>query len=223
MRTLIIGAGRVGQHLIRFLSSAEENRFTVVEKKKERCREVANNFDATIIQGDASNPEILKTADPSQADILIAATDSDRVNDVVIQAAKKEYAIPRVIAVANSPKNKARLAAAGADVVFCPVELALKDMENIFSDGTSTTLMYRTEIGLKAVEATIPLNASIMGKQIQQLQLPDKCRISVICRNGSYLFPEPTAELKSGDKIILLGDARAVEQTVELLRAKEIA
>ncbi len=222
MRTLIIGAGRVGQHLIRFLSSAEENRFTVIEKKKDRCKEVANTFDATIIQGDASNPEILKTAEPAKADLLIAATDSDRVNDVVTQAAKKEFAIPRVIAVANSPKSKARLAAAGADVVFCPVELALKDMENIFSDGGSTTLMYRTEIGLKAVEATIPLNASIMGKQIQQLQIPEKCRISLICRNGSYVFPEPAAELRSGDRILLLGDARAVEQTVELLRAKEL-
>ncbi len=223
MRTLIIGAGRVGQHLIRFLSSAEENRFTVVEKKKERCREVANNFDATIIQGDASNPEIFKTAEPAKADILVAATDSDRVNESVIQQAKKEYGIPRVITVANSPKNKERLATAGADVVFCPVELALKDMENIFSNGGSNTLLYRTDIHLKAVEATVPLNASIMGKKIQDLQLPEKCRISLICRNGSYLFPDPAVEIMGGDRVILLGDSRSVEQTVELLRTKEIA
>ncbi len=223
MRTLIIGAGRVGEHLIRFLSSAEENRFTVVEKKRERCREIAYNFDATIIQGDASKLEILKMAEPAKADLLIAATDSDKVNDTVTQMAKKEFGIPRVIAVANSVKSKDRLKAAGADVVFCPIEMALMYMENIFSNGGSTTLLYRTDLGLKAVETTVPLNASIMGKKIQDLQIPEKCRLSLICRNGSYLFPDASAELRSGDKIILLGDERAVEQTVELLRAKEIA
>ncbi len=223
MRALIVGAGRVGQHLIRYLSSSEENKFTVVEKKKERCREVVNSFDAVIIQGDASNPEILKSAEPSKADLMIVSTDSDKVNIAVVQQAKKDFGIPKVIAVANSPKNKPRLTEAGADAVFCPVELALKDVENIFSDGRAMTLLYRSELGLKAVETIIPLNASIIGKRIHELQIPEKCRISLICRNGGYLFPDSEMDLRSGDRALLVGDAIAVDQTVELLRAKEIA
>ena len=96
-------------HLIRHLSSNEENKLTVIEKKKERCKEVSNKFDATIINEDGSNPEIMKKAEASQADLMVVATDDDRVNIAATRNAKKEFGVPRVVSLANSPKNKERL------------------------------------------------------------------------------------------------------------------
>ena len=120
-------------HLIAYLSSSDENQLTVIEKKGERCKDVANKYDAIILNEDGSKLDILKKADASQADLLLAATDDDRANLATARAAKKEFGIPRVIAVANSPKNKMRLMQAGADVVICPVDLALRDFENVLS------------------------------------------------------------------------------------------
>ncbi len=222
MRTLIVGAGRIGLHLVRHLSSSEDNRLTVIEKKKERCKEISDKFDATIINGDATNPETLKAAEASNADLLIVATDDDRVNVATVKAGKKDFAIPKIVAVANSPKSKGKLKDAGADEVLCPVDLALHDLENVLSINRSTTLMYRSDMELKAVETTIPLNATVMGKNIQELKLPEKCRITLICREGSYLFPDSEIVLKSGDQVMVVGDANTVEQTVELLRSKEV-
>src|SRR5881409_135365 len=54
MRTLIVGAGRIGMHLIGYLSSNEENKLTVIEKKRERCKEVSDKFDAVILNEDGS-------------------------------------------------------------------------------------------------------------------------------------------------------------------------
>src|SRR5207249_1345813 len=85
--------------------------------------------DTTILNEDGSKPDILKKAEASQTDLLLVATSDDRANITATRHAKKEFGVPRIISVANSPKNKQRLTEAGADIVVCPVELALRDLE----------------------------------------------------------------------------------------------
>jgi len=223
LRVLIIGAGRIGMHLIRYISMSDDNQLTVIEKKPERCREVSNVSDATILNEDGSKPDILKKAEASQTDLLLVATSDDRANITATRHAKKEFGVPRIISVANSPKNKQRLTEAGADIVVCPVELALRDLENLLAQDRSTTLIYRPELDLRVAETTIPLNATLIGKKIHEIKMPDKCRVALVCRDNTYVFPEPELELKSGDRVLLLGDAPSVARTVELLRSDETA
>jgi trk system potassium uptake protein len=210
-------------HLIGYLSANEENKLTVIEKKKERCKEVSNRFDAVILNEDGSKPEIMKEANASQTDLMLVATDDDRANIAVTRTAKKEFGVPRVVAVANSPKNKTRLVQAGADVVICPVDLALRDFENVLLKDHALTLMYRAEPDLRVSEVTIPMTAAIIGKKIHELKIPEKCRIALVSRGSSYVFPESDLEVMSGDKVLLLGDGTSVQQTVELLKATESA
>jgi trk/ktr system potassium uptake protein len=223
MRTLIVGAGRIGMHLIGYLSSNEENKLTVIEKKKERCKEVSNKFDAVILNADGSNPEIMKEADASQADLLLAATDDDRVNIAIARNAKKDFGVPRVIAVANSPKSKLKLVEAGADVIICPVDLALRDFESILMRDHAITLMYRPEPDLRVAEITVPMTAAIIGKKFHDLQVPEKCRIGLVSRGSTFVFPDSDLEVKSGDKVLLMGDGPSVQKTVELLKSTETA
>ena len=223
MRVLIIGAGRIGMHLIRYISMSDDNQLTVIEKKLERCREVSNVSDATILNEDGSKPDILKKAEASQTDLLLVATSDDRANISATRHAKNEFGVPRIISVANSPKNKERLTEAGADIVICPVELALRDFENLLARDRATTLIYRPELDLRVAETTIPLNATLIGKKIHEIKMPDKCRVALVCRDNTYVFPEPELELNSGDRVLLLGDAPSVARTVELLRSDETA
>jgi trk system potassium uptake protein len=223
LRVLIVGAGRIGMHLIRYLSTNEDNQLTVIEKKLERCREVSNISDATILNEDGSKPEVLKKAEASQADLLLVATSDDRANLSITRQCKKEFGVPRVISVANSPKNKQRISEAGADIVICPVDLALRDFENLLARDRATTLIYRPEMELRIAEMTIPLNATLIGKKIPEIRMPEKCRVALVCRDDGYVFPDPELELRSGDKVLLLGDAPSVAKTVELLRSTETA
>ena len=223
MRVLIVGAGRIGMHLVKYLSASDENQLTVIEKKQERCKEVSNVSDATILNEDGSKPEVLRKAEASQADMLLVATSDDRANLAIARQCKQEFGIPRIIAVANSPRNKHRIIDAGADLVICPVELALRDFENLLARDRATTLIYRPEMDLRIAETTVPLNATLIGKKIHEIPMPDKCKVALICRDNGYVFPDPELELKSGDRVLLLGDAPSVARTVELLRSSESA
>jgi trk system potassium uptake protein len=208
-------------HLIRYLSTSDDNQLTVIEKNLERCREVSDISDATILNEDASKPEVLKKAEASQADLLLVSTRDDRTNLAITRQSKKEFGVPRIITVANSPKNKQRISEAGADIVICPVELALRDFENLLARDRATTLIYRPELDLRVAETTIPLNATLIGKKIHEIQMPEKCRVALVTRDDTYVFPDPELELRSGDKVLLLGDAPSVAKTVELLRSSE--
>src|SRR5213593_1832415 len=210
-------------HLIGHLSANEENRLTVIEKKKDRCKEVSNKYDAVILNEDGSKHQIMKEADASQADLVVVATDDDRVNINTSRQAKKDFGVPRVIAVANSPKNKERLKEAGADVVICPVDLALRDFESILLKDHAITLMYRPEPDLRVAEITIPITASIIGKKFHELEVPEKCRIALVSRGNTFVFPDTELDVRSGDKVLLMGDGASVQKTVELLKSTETA
>ena len=210
-------------HLVKYLSASDENQLTVIEKKQERCKEVSNVSDATILNEDGSKPEVLRKAEASQADMLLVATSDDRANLAIARQCKQEFGIPRIIAVANSPRNKHRIIDAGADLVICPVELALRDFENLLARDRAITLIYRPEMDLRIAETTVPLNATLIGKKIHEIPMPDKCKVALVCRDNGYVFPEPELELRSGDRVLLLGDAPSVARTVELLRSSETA
>jgi trk system potassium uptake protein len=223
LRILIVGAGRIGMHMIRYISTSDDNQLTVIEKDPDRCREVSNVSDGTILNEDGSKLDILKKAEASQSDLLLVTTNDDRANLAATRHAKKEFGVPRIIVVANSPKNKQRMTEAGADIVICPAELALRDFENLIARDRANTLIYRPELDLRVAETTIPLNATLIGKKIHEIKMPEKCRVGLICRDTTYVFPDPDLELKSGDKVLLLGDALSVMRTVELLRSSETA
>jgi trk system potassium uptake protein TrkA len=210
-------------HVVRFLSSNDENHLTVIEKNKSSCRQVSNQFDAVILNADVTKPGILEEGHPSEVDLLVAATDDDRTNTSLVHRAKMEYGIPRIVAVANSPKSKEQMKEAGADVVVSPVDLALKDLENVFSLDHSTTIMYRPDLELEVTEMTVPGDGSMMGKKLSDIKIPDKCRIVLVSRDSGYTFPDPDLELKPGDKLLILGDATSVHHTVELLTSTEAA
>src|SRR3989442_5153922 len=111
----------------------------------------------------------------------------------------------------------------GNDMIICPADLALKHLENMLERERAVTVMYRSELDLRVDETIIPLNATLIGKKIHEIQMPEKCRVALVCRDNSYVFPEPELELKSGDRVLLLGDAPSVARTVELLRGSATA
>src|SRR5438128_10448845 len=96
-------------HLIRYLSSSDDNRLTVIDKKQLRCKEASTNSDATILNADGSKPDVLKLAEASQADIVIVTTDDDRYNLAATSKAKKDVGVTLIIAVTNSTMHKDRM------------------------------------------------------------------------------------------------------------------
>jgi len=97
MKIIVLGAGQVGQSVARSLA-AELNDLTVVDTDIEALKHLEEVEELQTVVGYASHPEVLREAGAEDADMIIAATDSDETNIVAIQIAYSLYRTPSKIA-----------------------------------------------------------------------------------------------------------------------------
>ena len=104
MKIIICGAGQVGGQIARHLAREEgANQVTVIDKDASLIRRITDAYDVNGIAGFASHPDILERAGARDADMIIAATQSDEVNMVVCQVANSIFSVPRKIARLRAP------------------------------------------------------------------------------------------------------------------------
>jgi trk system potassium uptake protein TrkA len=79
LRIIIVGAGEVGFHLAQWLES-EQKDIVLIDRNPEVLKWVGEHLDVLTLNGSGADPGTLKAAGIEQADVLLAATDSDEVN-----------------------------------------------------------------------------------------------------------------------------------------------
>ena len=97
MKIIVLGAGQVGQSVARSLA-AENNDLVVVDTDVAALKHLEEMAELQTVVGYASHPEVLREAGAEDADMIIAATESDETNIVAIQIAYSLYRTPSKIA-----------------------------------------------------------------------------------------------------------------------------
>jgi trk system potassium uptake protein TrkA len=207
--------------LIRYLSE-QGHILAVIEASEKQCKRVANIADAAIFQGNGADAEIWKNIEADKMDVLFALTNKDDVNIKACEIAKKLFGIPTVIARAHQPENKTKLREAGADIAICPSEETRRMFLNAFEGFAVATLCEYVTEKFKVVIVTIPPNGSVIGKNVEQVDFTDDCKVTSVIRNGSFEFPSESFVFKGGDRALIIGSLEAVEKAAEKLRTVEI-
>jgi trk system potassium uptake protein TrkA len=77
----------------------------VVEQDAATARRARAAGGRVVVAGDACEPSVLDRLGPDTVDTVVAATGDDEDNLVVSPLARRWYAVPRVVARVNNPKN----------------------------------------------------------------------------------------------------------------------
>ena len=107
MRVAIAGAGNVGLFIANDLRAADHD--VLDHRADPRGREAGPAADADGIDwhvADCCEVNSLRDAGLDACDVVVAATGDDEDNLVMSLLAKQEFAVPRVIARVNHPKNE---------------------------------------------------------------------------------------------------------------------
>ena len=106
MRVAIAGAGNVGLFIANDLRAAGHDVLIIEQNPAvvKRAQTAADGIDWHI--ADACEVNSLRDAGLDACDVVVAATGDDEDNLVVSLLAKQEFAVPRVIARVNHPKNE---------------------------------------------------------------------------------------------------------------------
>lgn len=105
MNILIIGAGKVGTSVAKYMSE-KGHKVTIIEKDENVCEKFGQIKGITLYCGDGCDPSILENSGIKIADIVVAVTGDDEDNLVVAQLAKLQPNKPKVISIINHPKNE---------------------------------------------------------------------------------------------------------------------
>jgi len=98
MKIIVLGAGQVGTTVAQSLASENNNEVTIVDTNKAVLADLGARLDLNTVVGHASYPEVLRRAGAEDADMIIAATNSDETNIVAIQIAYTLFKTPNKIA-----------------------------------------------------------------------------------------------------------------------------
>lgn len=95
MRIVIAGAGHVCETFARKVRQ-ERHEIVIIDESRDRIDELSKSLDASFLCGKATNPDILREADPSRTDLLLCLTDNDETN-LIIAVLGRSLGIDRVI------------------------------------------------------------------------------------------------------------------------------
>jgi trk system potassium uptake protein TrkA len=214
MRVVIAGAGAVGRHLGLDLK-ARGHSVTVIEQDPAHLEDAKDWApDVDYLLGDACEPWVLEQANLKAADVVVAATGDDEDNLVTALLAKQEFAVPRVLARVNHPRNEWMFTEQwGVDVAVSVPHILTSLVEEAVTVGDLVRLL-RLEGGRVAlVEMTIPDGSPNDGRPIYELRLPADAAIVAVLRDGHVVIPQPETQIVAGDEVVALASPES-EQTL---------
>ena len=204
MRVVVAGAGNVGRFLAADLT-ARGHDVTVVEQSSDVYQKAKATVDANWIHGDACEPWVLDKADLARADVLVAATGDDEDNLVISLLGKQEFAVPRVVARVNHPKNQWLFNESwGVDISMSPPHILTSLVEEAVTVGGLVELLRLEHGKVRLVELTLSPDSPLAGRHVYDLRLPHDSALIAVVRDGHVIIPEPETPLIPGDEMLAI-------------------
>jgi len=219
MRVLIIGGGRVGQHLAAALAGSGHV-VAVVDRDADVCGQV-ERLGIDAIHGDACTMDCLEAAEVRQRDVLVAVTGVDENNLIAAFLAKREYGVPRIIARVNDPANAWLYTPdCGVDVAVSQAHLLSTIVQEELSVGAMVTLASLRGGKVAVVEERLPPGSGLIGRTLAAVALPPHTAIVAVLRGGVLLPSEPSLLFQDGDEIVAVADVAAEPALAALIGPK---
>jgi trk system potassium uptake protein TrkA len=150
--------------------------------------------------------------------VVVAATGDDKVNVVLSLLAKTEFAVPRVVARVNDPRNEWLFTDAwGVDVSVSTPRMLCSLIEEAVTVGDLVRLMEFRRGQANLVEITLPDDTPWGGKPVRRLRLPRDTALVTILRGPRVIVPEPDEPLEGGDELLFVAATEAEEDLSKLL------
>jgi trk system potassium uptake protein TrkA len=169
---------------------------------------------AEWVHADACELASLEEAGMQLCDVVIAATGDDKVNLVVSLLAKTEFAVRRVVARVNDPRNEWLFTEAwGVDVAVSTPRIMAAMVEEAVSVGDLVRLLTLRQGQANLVEVTLPEDTPLSGRPVRELNLPTNAALVTVLRGGRVIVPQPDDSLEAGDELLFVA-ADDVEQEI---------
>jgi trk system potassium uptake protein TrkA len=204
VRVAIAGAGAVGTYIANDLIQSGHEVMLIEQSPGVRERaDTADGIEWRV--ADACEVNSLRDAGLDRCDVVVAATGDDEDNLVVSLLAKTEFAVPRVIARVNNPKNHWLFNENwGVDLSVSTPHLITALVEEAVSVGRLVRILQLQGGQARLVEATLADDSPAANRSIAEIELPRNATFVAIVRNDHVVLPRGDTVFEVGDEVLAM-------------------
>jgi voltage-gated potassium channel len=216
---IVCGYGRLGRAL-----GAELAKNGVPLVVVEEDRELAARLEGEglpVLCASAVDEGVLEQAGVTRARALVAATGSEAVNVFIALAAREANPGLAIHARAESDAGARRLHSAGAQTVVSPHRLGGQRLAHAILRPAVVEFVELAAPGsgvpIDLEEVAVAADSQLAGRRVADLG-EHGVRVVAIRRGSEPLLLNPTtqAEIRAGDRVVVVGDRRSVDRLAEL-------
>jgi trk system potassium uptake protein TrkA len=204
MRVAVAGAGNVGTFIAEELAENGHD-VLLIEQNPEIAGRLKLSDTVEVRICDACEVKSLKEAGLETCDVVVAATGDDEDNLVVSLLAKTEFAVPRVIARVNHPKNEWLFNESwGVDVAVSTPHLITALVDEAVSVGRLVRLFQLERGQVRLVEVTLAEDTPVADQAIKTLDVPRDATFVAVVREDHVIMARGDTILQVGDEVLAL-------------------
>ena len=222
MKIIIAGAGDVGSHLAKLLSS-ESHDIYLLDENEERLNSISSQIDVFTIAGDAKSVEIMEQKLISTCDLLIAVTSSEETNMLICILGKKlgaKHTIARINDDNIINENREHFYnELGIDTLISPTHLATLEIERLinqaaFTDDIEFDNGKLTVFGISLSKKSILIDKSV--RESADLNPNLSFKPLALHRNDLTLLVDGDTILKENDIVYFISLRESIENIITL-------
>ncbi|MBO7374819.1 MAG: Trk system potassium transporter TrkA [Lachnospiraceae bacterium] len=220
--TMIVGGGRMTYYLAEILLKMGI-RVKVVDSDRERCESLSEMLPkATIINGDATNQEVLIEEGIEGCDSFVSLTGIDETN-IFLSLFAKTKTQGKVVTKIDRISFDDIISTFNLGSLIYPDKIAadyivsyVRAMQNTI--GSNVETMIKLNSGrVEALEFKITSNSPIIGRPLMELNLKRDILIGCINRKGTIIIPKGQSVVEAGDTVIVVTTRSGLSDIKDIL------
>lgn len=208
---VIAGGGRVGLQAATMLDDRGHD-VTIIERDPDRCDLLADEYIATVIEGDASNPDILEQTGINRCDVVAGLTGEAGLNLAVCMEATQMASTVRTVARIDSAEKEAYTRFVDA-VLFPERSGARAAVNEIVGSDVQTLADVTGELDILKVR--VAEGAPAAGKALSKVRFP--AGTLIVSDGVGDRIARPDTTLTPGDSYIIAVEPDVADEVMNLL------
>ncbi len=218
MKSIIIGAGKVGFSIAQLLST-EDHDVVVVEEVEERSLLIDEILDVQVIQGSGASWKVLEAAGVKSADMVVAVTQIDELNMIACLLAK-QYGVKTTVArVRNTDYVETPYfspeALLGIDLIINPERVTAQEIAKIVKNPEALECDYYAQGRVQLIAFLVKNDSPIAGLQLKDLDTSKYVIVSIV-RKHKMIVPSGEDAIYPGDRIYVIANTDEMQEVLRL-------
>ncbi|MDE5741027.1 MAG: Trk system potassium transporter TrkA [Oscillospiraceae bacterium] len=221
---MIVGGGEIGHYLCEILLRSGMINVKLIEKSPARCEELADLMnDVIIINGDASDQNVLFEAGLENSGAFVALTNLDEEN-ILLSLFAKSVAKVKLITKINRIDFGDVINHLDLDTIIYPKNITsetiiryVRAMKNTM--GSNVETLYNIIKGkVEAAEFIIKEDSPIVNRPLMEMQFKEGVLVAAILRERKVIIPHGQDSIQVGDAVVIVSNHLALHDITDILK-----